>query len=127
VSDGYNLYVDGAINGAPALLMVDTGAFATLLHRSFVKRMKIPLRDTPFRSAAVNLNMRDVQIARIRRLSVVRLTSSVTMLALLIWEDSFTAGCWWVKRPVAGLLGSELLQRHHGIIDFGTRRLYLKG
>ena len=30
VSDGYNLYVDGAINGAPALLMVDTGAFATL-------------------------------------------------------------------------------------------------
>jgi hypothetical protein len=31
------------------------------------------------------------------------------------------------KRPVAGLLGSELLQRHHGIIDFGTRRLYLKG
>ena len=55
VSEGYNLYVDGAINGAPALLMVDTGAFATLLHRSFVKRMKIPLRDTPFRSAAGEL------------------------------------------------------------------------
>src|SRR5207244_5298398 len=36
VSEGYNLYVDGAINGAPSLLMVDIGAFATLLHRSFV-------------------------------------------------------------------------------------------
>src|SRR6476660_4599672 len=29
----------------------------------------------------------------------VRLTSSVTVLALLIWEDSFTAGCWWVNGP----------------------------
>ena len=28
--------------------------------------------------------------------------------------------------PVAGLLGAEILNRHHGIIDFGTRTLYLK-
>src|SRR5947199_221187 len=28
--------------------------------------------------------------------------------------------------PVAGLLGGEILNRHHGIIDFGTRTLYLK-
>jgi hypothetical protein len=27
--------------------MIDTGAFATLLHRPFVKRMKIPLHDAP--------------------------------------------------------------------------------
>jgi hypothetical protein len=28
--------------------------------------------------------------------------------------------------PVAGLLGAEILNRHHGIIDFGARKLYLK-
>jgi hypothetical protein len=28
--------------------------------------------------------------------------------------------------PVAGLLGAETLRRHHGIIDFGTRTLYLQ-
>jgi hypothetical protein len=28
--------------------------------------------------------------------------------------------------PVAGLLGAEILRHHHGIIDFGTRTLYLK-
>ena len=43
--------------------MIDTGAFATLLHRPFVKRMKIPLHDTPFSSAAVNLREHDVQVA----------------------------------------------------------------
>jgi len=127
VSDGYNLYVDGAINGAPALLMVDTGAFATLLHRSFVKRMKIPLRDTPFRSAAVNLNMRDVQIARIRRLSVGSVDIVGHNVGVIDLGGLIHGGLLAGKRPVAGLLGSELLQRHHGIIDFGTRRLYLKG
>ena len=124
VSDGYNLYVDGAINGAPALLMVDTGAFATLLHRSFVKRMKIPLRDTPFRSAAVNLNMRDVQIARIRRLSVGSVDIVGHNVGVVDLGGLIHGGLLVGKRPVAGLLGSELLQRHHGIIDFGTRRLH---
>jgi len=28
--------------------------------------------------------------------------------------------------PVVGLLGAETLRRHHGIIDFGTRTLYLQ-
>jgi hypothetical protein len=28
--------------------------------------------------------------------------------------------------PVVGLLGGEILNGHHGIIDFGTRTLYLK-
>jgi len=27
---------------------------------------------------------------------------------------------------VVGLLGSEILRSHHGIIDFGTKSLYLK-
>ena len=127
VSEGYNLYVDGAINGAPALLMVDTGAFATLLHRSFVKRMKIPLRDTPFSSAAVNLKSRDVQIARIRRLSVGSIDIVGHNVGVMDLGGLIHGGLLAAKPPVAGLLGSELLQRHHGIIDFGTRRLYLKG
>ena len=40
VSDDYNLYVNGSVNGKPAKLMVDTGSFDTLLHRSFVRRMR---------------------------------------------------------------------------------------
>jgi len=127
VSEGYNLYVDGAINGAPARLMVDTGAFATLLHRAFVERMKIPLHDTPFRSAAVNLKMRDVQIARIRRLSVGSIDILGHNVGVMDLGGLIHGGLLAGKHPVAGLLGGELLQRHHGIIDFGTRRLYLKG
>src|SRR5213596_200041 len=40
VSDGYNLFVNGSVNGTPAKLMVDTGSFTTLLHRSFARRTR---------------------------------------------------------------------------------------
>ena len=126
VSETYNLYVDAAINGKPARLMVDTGAFATLLHRGFVRSLHVPLHETPFSSSAVNLKQRGVQIARIKRLSVgavdiVGKDVGVVDLEGLIHTDLLRG-----SQPVAGLLGAEILKSHHGIIDFGTRTLYLK-
>jgi predicted aspartyl protease len=127
VSEGYNLYVDGAINGKPAQLLVDTGAFATLLHRPFIKQMNIPLYNTRFRSAGVNTGGTNVQVARIRRLSVGSVHIDGRSVGVIDLGELISTDSLEVKRPVAGLLGSELLQLHHGIIDFGTRRLYLKG
>jgi len=126
VSEGFNLYVDGAVNGSPARLMIDTGAFATLLHRDFVQRMRIPLRETPFRSAAVNLKQRGVEVARIQRLSVGSVDIlgkevGVVNLDGLIYRELLKG-----SPPVAGLLGAEILRSHHAIVDFGTRTLYLK-
>jgi predicted aspartyl protease len=126
VSDGYNLYVDGAVNGIPARLMVDTGAFATLLHRRFVREMKIPLYQTRFRSAAVNLKQHRIELAQIRRLSVGKIDIINTDVGVVdlqgLIDDELLDG----KPPVAGLLGAEILRSHHGIVDFGTRTLYLK-
>lgn len=126
VSETYNLYVDAVINGRPARLMVDTGAFATLLHRGFVRGLHVPVHETPFNSTAVNLKQRGVDIARIRKLSVgsvdiVGKDVGVVDLEGLIHSDLLRG-----SQPVAGLLGAEILKSHHGIIDFGTRTLYLK-
>ena len=126
VSDGFNLYVDGAVNGAPARLMIDTGAFATLLHRGFVRRMRIPTHETPFSSAAVNLKQRGVEIARIRRLSVGSVDILGKDVGVVDLEGLIHSGLLDASPPVAGLLGAEILRQHHGIIDFGTRTLYLK-
>ena len=126
VSDGFNLYVDGAVNGAPAQLMIDTGAFATLLHRGFVRRMRIPLHETAFTSAAVNLKQRGVEIARIRRLSVGSVDILGKDVGVIDLEGLIHSGLLDASPPVAGLLGAEILRSHHGIIDFGTRTLYLQ-
>ena len=126
VSDGFNLYVNGSINGKPAKLMVDTGSFATLLHRSFVRRMRIATRETPYSSSAVNLKERGVRVARIRKLSVGSVDIIGKEVGVIDLEGLIHNGLLEGSPPVAGLLGAETLRRHNGIIDFGTRTLYLK-
>jgi predicted aspartyl protease len=126
VSDGFNLYVNASINGKAAKLMVDTGAFATLLHRSFVKQMRIPVQETPFSSAAVNLRQRGVQMAKIRRISVGSTVISGKEVGVINLEGLIHDRLLRGNPPVAGLLGAEILNRNHGIIDFGTRTLYLR-
>jgi len=129
VSDDYNLYVNGSVNGKPAKLMVDTGSFATLLHRSFVRRMRIATRETQFSSSAVNLKERGVRVALIRKLSVGSVDIFGKEVGVIDLEGLIHDGLLEPRdggAPVAGLLGAETLRRHHGIIDFGTRTLYLR-
>jgi len=114
------------VNGKPARLMVDTGAFATLLHSRFVRRMQIPLRDTPFSSSGVNLKQRGVQMATITRFSVGSINLERKDVGVINLEGLIHGGLLNASPPVVGLLGSEILRRHHAIIDFGTKNLYLK-
>ena len=126
VSPGFNLYVDGSVNGKKAKLMVDTGAFATLLHSRFVRRLKIPMRETPYSSTGVNLKSRGVQMATISRFSIGSMDMRDKDVGVINLEGLIHGGLLDATPPVAGLLGSEILRRHHGIIDFGTKTLYLK-
>ncbi len=125
VTEGFNLYVNGLVNGSQARLMVDTGAFATLLHRPFVKRLHIPTEQTRLASAAINMKEEGLDVARIRKMSVGvvdigRNDVGVVDLGGILNE------ALQLSPPAVGLLGAEILNRHHGIIDFGTRTLYLK-
>jgi predicted aspartyl protease len=126
VSDGFNLYVNGSINGKAAKFMVDTGSFATLLHRSFVRRMRISTRETRYSSSAVNLKERGLRVAKIRKLSVGSVDIVGKDVGVIDMEGLIHDGLLEGSPPVAGLLGAETLRRHHGIIDFGTRTLYLQ-
>ena len=126
VSEGYNLFVNGSINGRRTKLLVDTGAVVTTLHRSFVRELHIPYYATSITSSGINRKNDVVDVARIRKLSVgsVQVFGKAIGVADLHWLLS--DGSASESRAVAGLLGAELLKSHHAIIDFGTRTLYLK-
>jgi len=126
VTPGDNLYVDGTVNGKRAKLMVDTGAFGTLLHQPFVRRMKIPLRNTQYTSAGVNLKQRGVQMATISRMSIGSVQMRGKEVGVIDLEGLIRNGLLEASPPVAGLLGAEILQDHNGIIDFRTKTLYLR-
>src|SRR5436189_2662111 len=111
VSDGFNLYVNGSINGEPAKLMVDTGSFATLLHDPFVRRMRIATRETQFNSSAVNLKERGLRIARIRKLSVGSVDIIGKEVGVIDLGGLIHGGLLRGSPPVACLLGGEILNR----------------
>lgn len=126
VSKGWNLYVDSKLNGKPAQLMIDTGSFTTLIHRPFVRQMKLPLRETPYASGAVNLEERGLQLAVIRRFSIGPFMVKGKEVGVMDLKGLIHGDLLQGEPPVAGLLGSEFLRRNHAIIDFGTRTLSLK-
>jgi predicted aspartyl protease len=126
VTKGWNLYVDSKLNGKAAQLMIDTGAFTTLIHRPFVREMRLAVRDTPYTSGAVNLEERGLQLATIRRFSVGPFLVKGKEVGVMDLQGLIHGDLLKSAPPVAGLLGSEFLRRNHAIIDFGTRTLYLK-
>ena len=126
VSEGYNLFVNSSINGTRTKLLVDTGAVVTTLHLPFVRQLNIPHHETSITSSGINRKDDAVQVARIQKLSVGAVdvfgkSIGVADLHWLLPESGSRR-----SQPVGGLLGAELLKSHHGIIDFGTRTLYLK-
>ncbi|MEO8439398.1 MAG: aspartyl protease family protein [Spartobacteria bacterium] len=126
VTKGWNLYVDSKLNGKPAQLMIDTGAFTTLIHRPFVREMRLKTRDTPYTSGAVNLDERGLQLAIIRRFAVGPYLVKGKEVGVMNLDGLIHGELLQGEPPVAGLLGSEFLRRNNAIIDFGTRMLYLK-
>jgi predicted aspartyl protease len=126
VSKGWNLYVDSKLNGKAAQLMLDTGSFTTLIHRPFVRQMRLPLRNTPYASGAVNLKQRGLQLATIRRFAVGNFVVKGKEVGVMDLHGLIHGDLLDGQPPVVGLLGSEFFRRNHAIIDFGTRTLYLK-
>jgi predicted aspartyl protease len=127
VSEGYNLFVNSSINGTRTRLLLDTGAVVTTLHLPFVRQLRIPYYATSIKSSGINRKEDAVDVARIRRLSVgsVNVFEKAIGVADLKWllpENNPPRGA----HAIGGLLGAEILKAHHGIIDFGTRTLYLK-
>jgi hypothetical protein len=91
--------------------------------------MRIATRETQYSSSAVNLKERGVRVARIRKLSVGSVDIFGKEVGVIDLEGLIHEGLLEPRNggaPVAGLLGAETLRTHHGIIDFGTRTLYLR-
>jgi hypothetical protein len=74
----------------------------------------------------VNLKDRGLLVARIRKLSVGSVDIVGKDIGVIDLQGLIHDGLLGGSPPVAGLLGAETLRRHHGIIDFGKRTLYLQ-
>ena len=126
VSAEWNFFVEARLNGKPAQLMIDTGAFTTLINKPFVREIGLHPRETRYQSGLVNLDKRDVQLVTIRHFEIGKYKVKRKEVGVIDLSDFIAGSLRDLSPPMVGLLGSEFLRRNHALIDFGTRTLYLK-
>lgn len=112
-----------AIRGQPTRLLVDTGAFVTTLHETFVKSLGIVSERTRISAQFVG--------GQSKRLSAVKL-SDLNIGAFKTPPETFGVArlpnfaLQQGSSGIAGILGMDTLYMHHAIIDLDGLSLFLK-
>lgn len=122
---GHHL-VDVTLNGSPAIFIVDTGAGRTVIHQPYTELFKLPVS-----GAAPGTAIGAGGATAVNQVMVSELTIADTRTAL---EHIFAMDLSHVVRaldaivgsPVHGIIGQDVMQAQHAIIDVRQGRLYLQ-
>lgn len=112
------------VNGKPCLFMIDTGAGATVIDRS--KQDRFGLREIRTSDYAAGIGSFSRLIGTTAMMNINGHEMKVDSLYLM--DISFVNAELKKNRgrKVDGLLGADFLQKHHAIIDYERKKLYLK-
>ncbi len=119
-----HLHVSAVINGTPCRLVVDTGAFLTVLDEKFARQARLGGYNTSAYAQGFGTKARRIQVSQFPELKVGDFTirnASVTIASL---DSEILGGDG--KTPAVGLLGAEYLGMHGAVFDFNSGILYLR-
>jgi predicted aspartyl protease len=119
-----HLRVPAAVNGVSCYLMVDTGAYLTMLDADFAKRAKIGGVRTRISAQGIGKSSGEISLAVFPSLRVgsYEIKSGSATIGVLD-PEAIGRG---TDSEVAGLLGIEHLAMNSAIFDFVTRTMYLR-
>ena len=117
-----HLQVPAVVNGSPCNLVLDTGAFFSVIDRKFARKARIGGADTGLTAHGLGISGRGMGYSHFDELKVgdfVIRNASVTISDL---NPELIGG----KSNAGGLLGAEYLGLHGAIFDFNGKTLYLR-
>jgi predicted aspartyl protease len=117
------LTVPCSVDGQPARLLVDTGAFVTTFDEAFLKPLGIPLAPTRISAHFARGAARKISAGKINHLEIGGFKMppaklGVTALPNFALQQGGTR--------ISGILGIDMLYKYHAIIDLGGMNLFLK-
>ncbi|CAN5363650.1 hypothetical protein BH20VER3_BH20VER3_19850 [soil metagenome] len=120
-----HLHVSAVVNGTPCRLIVDTGAFLTVLDQDFARKARLGGYSTGHYAQGFGTKARPIRVTQFPEFKVgdfVIRNASVTITQL----DRELLSGGEAKTPAVGLLGAEYLGLHGAIFDFNNGTLYLR-
>jgi len=117
------LTVPCSIRGQPARLLIDTGAFVTILHEGFIKSLGLAAEPTRIsaqfgRGGSKRINAAKIDDLNIGAFKAPREKFGVAPLPQFALHQG--------RSKVAGILGMDTLYNCHAIIDLDGMNLFLK-
>ena len=123
---GGNRRADGAVlnPGQPTRLLVDTGAFVTILHEGFVKSLGSSRRNLPgSRHSSADGASKQISAAKINDLKIGDFKVPPEKFGVApLPQFALRQG----SSKIAGILGMDTLYIYHAIIDLDGMNLFLK-
>ena len=136
-----HLTVPCTINGRKGRLLVDTGAFVTGLNDDAARLLGLERRSSPLTARGLDGRVRPLELASVKDMRIGGLRMAPQPLAVIdlfpkkrrpraisgLGRIEFYAALQVPREgPVFGLLGNELLDQRHAIIDLASMSLFLK-
>ena len=112
------------VNSKPCLFMIDTGAGATVIDRS--KQDRFGLKTTRTADYAAGIGSFSRLIGTTAMMNINGHEMKVDSLYLMDISFVNTELKKHHSRKVDGLLGADFLQKHHAIIDYSRKKLFLR-
>ncbi len=121
---GGHLHVAAVVNGTPCRLVVDTGAFLTVLDEGFARKAHLGGYSTGQYAQGFGTKARPIRVSQFPEFKVgdfmIR-NASVTITSL---DSGLLEG--GKEKAAVGLLGAEYLGLHGAVFDFSSGTLYLR-
>ena len=115
-----------SVNGRPATFVVDTGAGRTVIHQPHAQSFGLEPGAGPVGRAIGAGGSTSVSRAAVNNLTIATTRTALTGIFALDLSHVVKALDPIVGSPVHGIIGQDVMQAQHAIIDVQQARLYLK-
>jgi predicted aspartyl protease len=121
---GGHLHVSAVVNGTPCHLVVDTGAFLTVLDERFARKAHLGGYATGSYAEGFGTKARPIRVSQFPEFKVGDFTIRNASVTITQLNPELLGG--QAKGSAVGLLGAEYLGLHGAVFDFNSGTLYLR-
>ncbi len=121
-----HLYLNARINGIKGLFLLDTGASTTCIDLNQQSVFLLDSSQSNVKASGAGSNDLYTEVSKGNRIQLGKWKSNNNTFVLLDLTHVNIALDQYGLPKVQGIIGSDLLKKHHGVIDYSSRLLFIR-